>query len=142
MPTYSYLCSDCDVEFDTIQKMNDIRVSECPLCNKTTNQLVYAPFTVINKTPTTIGLLADQNNSSLGRYEREDIIQKEKDRRKPSFEGVLSNGAEVVEKKSDYRPWYRKDLPHADLSLTKMTNEETKKYIFEGKKPIALDKRS
>ena len=32
MPTYSYRCNECKHEFDTIQKMSDDKLTECPKC--------------------------------------------------------------------------------------------------------------
>ncbi|MCC7121736.1 MAG: zinc ribbon domain-containing protein [Gammaproteobacteria bacterium] len=34
MPTYSYLCSDCDHRFDTVQRMSEDALRECPACGK------------------------------------------------------------------------------------------------------------
>ncbi|MGE3773010.1 MAG: FmdB family zinc ribbon protein [Gammaproteobacteria bacterium] len=34
MPTYSYLCSECDHRFDTVQRMSEDPLSECPACRK------------------------------------------------------------------------------------------------------------
>lgn len=32
MPTYSYLCSECDHRFDTVQRMSEDPLLECPAC--------------------------------------------------------------------------------------------------------------
>lgn len=32
MPTYSYRCKDCGHEFDTVQKMADDALTDCPSC--------------------------------------------------------------------------------------------------------------
>lgn len=34
MPTYSYLCSECDHRFDTVQRMSEDPLSDCPACRK------------------------------------------------------------------------------------------------------------
>ncbi len=34
MPTYSYLCSDCGHRFDTVQRMSEDPLSDCPACKK------------------------------------------------------------------------------------------------------------
>lgn len=34
MPTYSYLCSECDHRFDTVQRMSEDPLLECPACAK------------------------------------------------------------------------------------------------------------
>lgn len=32
MPIYEYVCNDCGHEFETLQKMSDAPLSECPAC--------------------------------------------------------------------------------------------------------------
>lgn len=34
MPTYSYLCSDCGHRFDTVQRMSEDPLTDCPACSK------------------------------------------------------------------------------------------------------------
>ena len=34
MPIYEYVCDQCAYEFETLQKMNDAPLSECPECAK------------------------------------------------------------------------------------------------------------
>lgn len=34
MPTYSYLCSDCGHRFDTVQRMSEDALTDCPQCAK------------------------------------------------------------------------------------------------------------
>jgi putative FmdB family regulatory protein len=34
MPTYSYLCSDCGHRFDTVQRMSEDPLQDCPACQK------------------------------------------------------------------------------------------------------------
>lgn len=34
MPTYSYLCSDCGHRFDTVQRMSEDPLTECPACKQ------------------------------------------------------------------------------------------------------------
>lgn len=36
MPTYSYLCSECGHRFDTVQRMSEDPLKDCPACNKAT----------------------------------------------------------------------------------------------------------
>lgn len=42
MPTYQYLCRDCDHEFDAVQSMRDDPLTVCPSCGGTLRK-VYAP---------------------------------------------------------------------------------------------------
>ena len=36
MPIYEYLCNDCGHEFETLQKVSDEPLSECPACERDT----------------------------------------------------------------------------------------------------------
>ena len=40
MPTYSYRCRDCGVEFDTQQSFSDAALTECPECKGALRKLV------------------------------------------------------------------------------------------------------
>lgn len=45
MPTYSYRCRDCGVEFDTQQSFSDATLTECPECKGTLRKL-FSPVGV------------------------------------------------------------------------------------------------
>ncbi len=34
MPFYDYICSDCNHEFDVLQKIADARLTDCPECKE------------------------------------------------------------------------------------------------------------
>ena len=34
MPIYEYQCNDCDHQFETLQKMSDAPLTDCPACEK------------------------------------------------------------------------------------------------------------
>ena len=34
MPIYEYICNDCGHQFETLQKMSDAPLNDCPVCNK------------------------------------------------------------------------------------------------------------
>jgi putative FmdB family regulatory protein len=36
MPTYSYRCNKCKVEFDTVQRMSDDKLTQCKDCKTET----------------------------------------------------------------------------------------------------------
>jgi putative FmdB family regulatory protein len=42
MPTYQYICRDCDHEFEAVQSMRDDALTVCPSCGGTLRK-VYAP---------------------------------------------------------------------------------------------------
>jgi len=41
MPTYVYRCKSCEHQFETIQRMNDEPVQECPECGGTVTRLLF-----------------------------------------------------------------------------------------------------
>ena len=41
MPTYVYRCKACEHQFETIQRMNDEPVKECPECGGTVTRLLF-----------------------------------------------------------------------------------------------------
>ena len=41
MPTYVYRCRDCEHEFETIQKMSDEPLKECPRCKGRISRLLF-----------------------------------------------------------------------------------------------------
>jgi putative FmdB family regulatory protein len=45
VPTYSYRCRDCEVEFDTQQAFSDPTLTECPECKGTLRKL-FSPVGV------------------------------------------------------------------------------------------------
>jgi len=45
VPTYSYRCRDCGVEFDTQQSFSDATLTECPECKGTLRKL-FSPVGV------------------------------------------------------------------------------------------------
>lgn len=49
MPTYEYKCSNCNHEFEEIQKVDDPTLSSCPECQKTTLERVIAARPIIFK---------------------------------------------------------------------------------------------
>lgn len=130
-----YVCDDCEIEFETIQGINDLACTDCPYCLKVTNHRIPQIFTAIDKTPKTLGGLADQRRKELGNIQYNDIVQKMANERTVEYKGKLPEGCEQI-KPTEERPFWRKDLPIPDYSLNKMTPEQTTRYIIEGKKPI------
>jgi putative FmdB family regulatory protein len=45
MPTYQYLCRDCDHEFEAVQSMRDDPLTVCPSCGGTLRK-VYSPLAI------------------------------------------------------------------------------------------------
>ena len=50
MPTYTYLCKECDVPFEEVRSMNDLdRPAPCPECGGgDTHRIISAPAVVID----------------------------------------------------------------------------------------------
>lgn len=134
MAIYCYFCEFCSKEFEVVQSMNDLPISDCVECGKMSKHRVPQLFSAIDKTPHTLGGLADQKRSEMGTYCYEDTIQKMANDRKVEFKGRLPEGCEQIQPTKD-RPFWRKDLATPDYSLTKLTPEQTTKYIMEGRKP-------
>jgi putative FmdB family regulatory protein len=43
MPTYTYKCKECDHQFDTVQRMSDDNLTECPECKKEELSKIITP---------------------------------------------------------------------------------------------------
>lgn len=43
MPTYVYACKDCEHQFETLQKMTDEPLTECPKCKGKIARVLFAP---------------------------------------------------------------------------------------------------
>jgi len=41
MPTYVYRCKDCEHQFETIQRMTDEALTECPKCKGSVARLLF-----------------------------------------------------------------------------------------------------
>lgn len=41
MPTYQYLCRDCDHRFDTVQSIHDNALTVCPECGGTVRRVLH-----------------------------------------------------------------------------------------------------
>ncbi len=86
----------------------------------------------------TLGALAEKNTKRLG-GKRDELIQQMANQRRgcASYKGKMPEGAsEILPPKG--RPWYRPESDSPDYSLNKMTPDQTKRFIMEGKKPIGL----
>ena len=121
MPEYEYRCLDCEHEFSEHQDMKKYKPrKKCPSCNKHKLQRVLGTFTAfVRDEPTTLGQLAERNNQKFGRYE---LDKKRKEQ----------NKGKNVDKK--HEPWYHKNGKASQDEVVKMTPEQKKRYIQEGKK--------
>lgn len=123
MPIYQYRCRACKYEFDEYQSIKAEPLTECPLrpvCNGTIFRVIHA-VAVVDKTPKTLGTLAEKNSKAMGQEQRE-IKTNEIKRRVPTS-------------KSDAPPW-RPNTTGPDMTLSKLNPKEADTYIKTGIKPI------
>lgn len=120
MPLYVYQCDDCEIALEEYQGYHDEPLKLCPKCeHETLYRVLFAPYVSVVNEPKTVAQLADRNTKKMGHYELESKIHEDKELRKSP--------------KEEKRPWYRPDRD-LDKSLSKLTPEQTVKYITEGKK--------
>jgi putative FmdB family regulatory protein len=96
MPTYQYLCRDCDHEFEAVQSMRDDPLTICPSCGGSLRK-VYAPPAISFKGS---GFYATDHG-----------------KRKPA--AATSDGAEKPEKKATKADKASETSPKRDSSSTK-----------------------
>ena len=63
MPTYTYRCTNCGVEFDQYQSFSDVPLVKCPECGKKTLRKLFVPVGIIFKGK---GFYATDNRSPSG----------------------------------------------------------------------------
>jgi putative FmdB family regulatory protein len=63
MPTYTYRCTNCGVEFDQHQSFSDVPLVTCPECGKKTLRKLFVPVGIIFKGK---GFYATDNRSPSG----------------------------------------------------------------------------
>ena len=118
--------------------------SKCPSCKKRTLDLVLEMpyFYITGNNGVTLGTYAERRRKQLGESECQEreakrIEQKEKDRA-IQMEKPLPRGMKRVERpKSPEAPWWRPNTTAPDISLTKLTPDQTKHYVMTGEKPLS-----
>ncbi len=141
MPVYSYHCTNPEcvcLTFDTTESIKSEPLKICPYCGDETVSRIPQVFTVIDKTPKTLGGLADTNK--IGNYKKEDLVRKYKeDAMKASkYLGKIPEGAESVDRKP-YIPFWRtsEKVDRSLAQLSKPGNEgKLEKFIMTGKKNV------
>lgn len=63
MPTYTYRCEECGVQFDRFQKFTDQALTRCPECGKKSLHKVYSPVGIVFKGS---GFYSTDNRSPSG----------------------------------------------------------------------------
>jgi putative FmdB family regulatory protein len=116
MPTYDYVCDNCDNEIhDIFQSFSEASLTKCEACGKDTlRRVIYGGLATFIKDVKTIGQVADKNWSNMGSYKRSEIEQKRKDQMKEN-ESPLSSFGKASRQQ-----------------INKMTPDQKKKYIITG----------
>jgi putative FmdB family regulatory protein len=115
---YDYDCGSCDYRMiDVYQSIKDEPLIECPRCGEHSLQrIIHGGLGHFVKDVKTIGQLADKNWSNLGSYKRSEIEDQSKNTSNKN-QSVFSSCGNATKKE-----------------INKMTPEQKKKYIMEGKK--------
>lgn len=121
MPEYAYRCLACEHTFSDVMLMKKYKTRrKCPSCKKYKLERILGNFAAfVRAEPKTLGQLAERNTQKFGKYE---LAEKRRQQ----------NKGKNVDKKN--RPWYHKNGTASQNEVFKMTPEQKKKYIQEGKK--------
>lgn len=134
MPTYEYECEKCKIRFEISHSIKQPPLEDCPKCKavKSLERLISEPFMIIDKTPKTLGSIADKNTRKMGKYELEEKQHEHKERRTKAKERAIQEtlGTNVLNT-SNKKSKLTKDEQHLK-KLTKLTKEQQIKYIEKG----------
>lgn len=119
MPLYRMRCTACAHEFEDYRSIKAKTPRKCPECKRPALTNVFGNVYVFDRTPKTIGSLAEQNAQKMGK-EQVELKQQE-------YEAQVNAGKPKVE-----RPWYRPDsdkpIPYKKVD----TPEKQRRYIETG----------
>jgi putative FmdB family regulatory protein len=116
MLTYEYECTNCKDVFEIRQSIKDKPLTCCQKCEQETLQrVIYPPHSVIDKSPKTVGTLAEQNSKKHKGHVDEMNAKKAEERQA---------------KRPD--PWYGKLSKEKRANLVKNPHK-IDRYIREGK---------
>jgi putative FmdB family regulatory protein len=83
MITYEYECTNCKDVFEARQSIKDKPLVKCEKCGKKTLlRVIYPPSNLIDKTPRTVGTLAEQNSKKHKGHLNEIEAKKTEERKK------------------------------------------------------------
>ncbi len=115
MPTYAYRavdmeksCNHCRKGFESIQRMIDPPLTECPRCNNPISRVLFVPTVVIKGSPVT------ETDRKIKEYEKE---------------GMWSHAAELADKEAEKTK--REDLRVRALEDYKKAGYDFDKYDTE-----------
>lgn len=107
MPIYEYECEACNHRMEQFQSMKDAALTDCPECGQPRLHRVICAPTLIDRTPRTVGSIADRNAARMEK------------------EGTLP--AQVRRRKDPGTPWWRKGK-----KINKKILKDPKRYIATG----------
>ena len=118
MPTYDYLCNDCNCEFEQSHGFN--KTPEPCKCGSSDIKIVInqPPEAFVKGEPKTLGQLAEANTKNMGRYELDDHRAKQE-------KGNL--------KKQKPKDWWEKSGNANKSEINKMSAKQKAKYIRDGR---------
>lgn len=87
MPTYDYLCSNCETELkDLHQSTTEKAITHCTSCgNDTLERVIHSPMIFVRQEATTIGQLSERNAKRLGQSEVQERTLQDKDSKKSAL---------------------------------------------------------
>ena len=114
MPEYHYKCNSCEFEFLLSHSIHQKLLTDCPNCKEISLSTVIYPVYFFDKTPKTVGSLAEKQRKERGHYGAEaadfKIKQEQEQMRKDrikALEKSMPKGAKILNK-SENAPWYSK----------------------------------
>lgn len=132
MPTYVYVCENCNSEFEEYQSIQSEAYTDCPLC-ETQGSLyrkIFAPGIMIRGGDSmTLGSHADIQAARLSEDEKAEITRRANEYKKQPDEIA---GYPVLKNNPNHNPWYRKYNTKSIKEIQKMTPEQKQKYAENG----------
>ena len=119
IPSYQFICDNCDHGFDLFQGIKEELPKKCPQCKTKINngfhQVYAAGIAIVYNSPTTVGQQAEINEKRVGKEQLELMAAHDRKIRK------------MPEKKKDDSKWAFDDKP---LDLKKI--KDVRKYVETG----------
>lgn len=136
MITYEYECSDCGLNVEIQQSINDKKLTQCPSCDKETfDRVIGTPYFSVKPNVTTIGQLAERNSQKMGKEgvaaaerAREAQSKAAKAQMRRELQKKLPPGCKIADDGKIEKPWYG-ELPS---SLNNASQQKLEKYIMTG----------
>lgn len=117
MPTYEYLCSNCEYNFDIYQPFAEEPIKKCPNCRsrKLSKVITGGIYGSVSKVET-VGQLANKNAKKNKSKIQEEVCKKRE--------------SEAPAQK----PWYDEYCSATTREINKMTDRQKINYIMRGEK--------